>query len=372
MKKYTILLISLLILLITCSKKSAINIENRFQTAIDIAVDSTKGKGLSAAVILPDGEIWQGVSGLSHPGDKIELNDRFSAGSIGKMFTAVTIIQMCEEEKLSLDDPIFKYLPKYRNIDSTITIKQLLNHTSGLFDFADNSNYWGFIYENSAKIWTLDEMLRTFIREPVYSSGKGWNYATTNYVLLRMLIQKISNKSITEINRARFWNNLNMNYTITSMDSTMPDQFAHGWLNQDEDEDYEDLSSWNRAAFASSIGGEVWTTAGDLAIWINKLLDEKSLVSEEYYTKMINFHSPCPGEDFINGYGLGICKFNPQIVQGVKAWGHAGNALGYGAIGIYLPEYDATIAIMDNTEKAEAIFDGLHNIIDIIKENYSR
>ena len=151
--------------------------------------------------------------------------------------------------------------------------------------------------------------------------------------------------------------------------STLPAKAVHSWLDLDNDGVYDEFTSWDRTAFVSSIGSEVWATSADLAAWTDLLVNKKSIIPDEYEDDMFDFHSPCPGEGFISGYGLAIVDFNTGMTMGIKAWGHAGNALGFGAVAVYLPDYDITVAILDNTEKFEAIMPGFANVLKVIMDN---
>ncbi len=98
--------------------------------------------GVAAAVVMADGVAWTGVSGMSDPGRSvpIEPDTLFNIGSTGKNFVAALIFRLIEEDKLTLDQSISAWLPKYHNVDGLITVRQLLNHTSGIFDFVKNEN----------------------------------------------------------------------------------------------------------------------------------------------------------------------------------------------------------------------------------------
>ena len=169
-----IILISVLLPLLTlnfmsCSKDSTSQPENeptfaeKLQGALDNGLDAYNGIGISAAVIMPDGEMWVGVSGVSHGTTKITSDMPFGAGSIAKNFTATTILQLAEAGELTLEDSLYEWLPAYPYVDSTITVRQLLNHTSGLFDFVDNPDFWNAILEEPSKVWTPEEIITSFM-----------------------------------------------------------------------------------------------------------------------------------------------------------------------------------------------------------------
>jgi D-alanyl-D-alanine carboxypeptidase len=291
---------------------------------------------------------------------------RFTAGSIGKIFTAATILQFVEEGRLTLEDSLSKWLPVYPYIDSTITIRQLLNHTSGLYNFVDNDDFWQAIFSEPSRIWTPEEMILAFNRESVFPKGTDWHYSQTGYNLLRMIITDITGSEISTVSRDRFWIPLGLTNTFTSMGEALPANIAHGWWDLDNDGDYDDFFSWPRTAFASGIGGEVFSTAEDLAKWARTLFQDKSVLTQPSLDQMLTFHSPCTGEEFLAaGYGLGVVKFNPQLFNGLEAYGHSGNAPGYAAACIYLPDYKVCIGLMDNTEEGDAMLT-IADLLDII------
>jgi D-alanyl-D-alanine carboxypeptidase len=346
---------------------SALTFFEKLQQALDFALESGIGVGVSAAVIMPDDETWVGVSGVSHGTAEITTDMLFSAGSIGKMFTAATILQLVEEGQITLEDSLFELLPAYPYIDSTITIRQLLNHTSGLYNYVDNTEFWDAIFTEPSKIWTPEELIQAFNREAIFPKGTDWHYSQTGYNLLRMVIKNITGSEISSVNRDRFWLPLDLTNTSTSMGEALPANIAHGWLDLDEDGDYDDFFSWSRTAFASGIGGEVWITAEDLARWARALFHDKTVLSQASLDQMLTFHSPCTGEEFFcAGYGLGVVKFNPQLFNGMEAIGHSGNAPGYAAASIYLPDYDVCIGLVDNTEEGESVGVSITNLLNVI------
>ncbi|MGD2124084.1 MAG: serine hydrolase, partial [Gemmatimonadota bacterium] len=312
----------------------------RLQEVLDSSLETGAGIGLSAAVILPDGEIWRGTSGISHGTTEIAPDMRFAAGSIGKMFTAAAILQLAEEGSLTLDDSLNEWLPDYPHIDNTITIRQLLNHTGGINDFVDHPAYWDSIFAAPSRVWTPAEIVTTFAGEPLYPKGTAWNYSTTGYNLLRIIIMQVTGSALPEVYQERFWDPLGLTHSLASLGDDLPTDLAHGWYDL-HGAGYEDFSSWPRVAFASGIGGEVWTTAEDLALWSKALLIDKTVVGQVLYDQMLTLFSPCTGEEFFcAGFGLGVALFNPDLVYRKVAYGHSGNAPGYAAVSLCLPDLD--------------------------------
>lgn len=360
----------------SCSNKNTTGPELTFyeklQKALDDGIIQYNGKGLSAAIIMPDRELLTGVSGVSHGTTPITPDMRFAAGSIAKIFTGTTILQLVEEGKITLEDSLFEWVPAYPFVDSTITIRQLLNHTSGLYDIIDNQAYWEDIFQNPSNVWTPAELIIAFNQEPLFPCGTDWNYSSVpGYALLRMIIENITEKEISIVNNDRFWIPHGLTNTFTSMGEDLPENVAHGWWDLDDDGEYDDFFSWPRTAFASGILGEVFSTAEDLAKWALALFYDKSVLNQQSLDQMLTFHSPCTGEEyFAAGYGLGAAKLNPELFNGLNAIGHTGNAPGYAAACIYLPDYEICIGFMDNTEEGNSM-NILFDIIKIVIEHFS-
>jgi len=115
----------------------------------------------------------------------------FAISSITKNFVAASTFKLIEEGILALDDPISKWLPPYNYIDSTITIRQLLNHTSGIYMFFSNQQIWDDLKKDRTKVWRPEEVLN-YIKEPYFDPGEEFRYSNTNYLLLAMIIEKVS------------------------------------------------------------------------------------------------------------------------------------------------------------------------------------
>ncbi|MFC2123422.1 serine hydrolase [Bacteroidota bacterium] len=353
----------------TCTNDttSALTFSEKLQRALDVSLESGNGIGVSAAVIMPDGKTWIGVSGVSYGTTLITPDMLFAIGSTQKMFVGTAILQLAEEGKINVDDSLYKWLPPYPFVDSTITIRQLLNHTSGLYNFVDNEDFWQAVFIESKKVWTMEELFLSFNREPLFPKGTNWHYSQTGYNMLRMIIKNITGSDIPEVNNDRFWIPLGLTNSFTSRHGELPAVFAHGWYDLDGNGSYDDFSSFSRTAFVSGIGGEIWSTAEDLAKWVQALFYDKKVLSQASLDQMLTFYSPCTGEEFLSaGYGLSVVKFNPQIINGLEAIGHSGNAPGYSAACLYFPEYEVCIALADNTEEGESIGVSLNNLLNVI------
>jgi len=325
------------------------------QATIDRGATLGQAKGVSAAIIFPDGEIWVGTRGVSHGALPISPDTAFAAGSIAKSFTAAVILQLVEEGKLSLDDPIGKWLPAFAHVDPVIPIRLLLDHRSGLYQFIRHGGFWETMLGESSTWWTPEATLERYVLEPTFEPGVSFHYSQTNYTLLRMIIEEVSACRIDEQYRERVFEPLGFGRARTTPYERIPARTAHGWWDLDGDGAYEDFSFVSRTAFGSAIMGEVFCTATELAQWARALYVDRVVLDENSLREMLDFRSPCPGEPMVAGYGLGAVCFAPELFNGLTVWGHSGNAPGYAAASLYLPDYGVCVGFMDNTEEGDAM-----------------
>jgi D-alanyl-D-alanine carboxypeptidase len=335
------------------------------QDALDNGLEQYGGMGISAAIIVPGYANWLGVSGVSYGTTPITTDTLFSAGSATKLYTAITILQLAEEGVLTLEDPISKWLPVYPQVDSTISIRQLLNHTGGVFDMVRHPDYWQAMFSDPDKVWQPEEIITNFLLEPYFPKGTGWHYSTPGYILLRMIIKEATGSDLSSIYRERLLKPLALDHTFLAGEEELPENTAHGWFDVDGDGKYDDLPSFT--SFYTGIGGGIYASAEDMAKLSHALFSEHRLLNERSYEQMLTFHSPTPGEPLAAGYGLGVVEFSPDLFNGLEIWGHSGNAPGFAAGCLYLPDYDVSIGIAVNTEAGEAMFT-INDLLDTLTE----
>lgn len=336
--------------------KPVLPFAKQLQDELDNGIKKIKGKGISVAIIVPGYKTWVGVSGVSHGKIPIKPETVFNAGSITKNFVAALTLKLAEEGLLSLDDPLHKWLPDYQHIDNTITIRQLLNHTSGIPAIKGRS-FIRPILKNPKKYWTPKEVIKAFVHESQFPKGTGWHYSNAGYILLGMIIEKATGSMLSTELRNRFLNPLGLNSIYLAGEEELPGNIAHGWIDLDGDKILEDFSVYPKTAYCSSMkgAGGVVSTSEDLAKWTHALFHEGRVVSKASLDQMLAFHSPIP-IPIIDGYGLGVETFTPRIFYDLELWGHGGNALGFTCFIWYLPEYGVSIGFMSNREQYNDVY----------------
>ena len=181
------------------------------QNAIDSQRVAWKVPGVSAAVILGDGSRWAGVSGRSSvvPDQSVAPATSFVVGSITKTFVASLILELRDDGLLALDDPLSLWLPDYPN-SAGITLRQLLSHTSGVFDYFAHPDYPEAVFSDPSRSWAPEEILATFPHAPYFAPGTGYRYSNTNFVLLGLVAEAAGGAPIGQQLRTRFWQPLGL------------------------------------------------------------------------------------------------------------------------------------------------------------------
>ena len=264
-----------------------LTLTQKLHNTLDNTRENSDLKGVSAAIIMPNEEIWLGVSGVTGPTteERISPEMLFDIASTGKNYLAALVLQLVEEGRLTLDEPLHKWLPDYPNIDNYITIRQLLNHTSGIYDFVKHA-YSPFQMVQSTKRWTQEQILADLVDKPYFSPGNGWHYSSTNYILLRMIVEKATGLKVSEEIKNRFLTPLNLDGTII-VDPLAPIPpgkiIANNWIG-----DVVDLAHKPQPWTATS-PHLIYATAEDSAKCIHLLYHEKKVLNQKLLDQMLDF-----------------------------------------------------------------------------------
>ena len=364
MARTIIACISLFCALFSCGPTRPI--EDRMQKVLDEEIRQYGVRGVSASVIFPDETIWTGVSGVSHDTVAIKPDMLFAIGSITKNMVAALTLKLVEEKVVSLEDPLSEWLPSYPHVDSTITLRQLLNHTSGIYMFWDNQQIWDALKEDRTKVWSPEEVL-SYIKEPYFSPGDGWRYSNTNYLLLAMIIERATASNLSSEFRKRFWEPLSIGHAYLSLEEEIPDNLAHVYGDNFHFGGAEiDLTYLPRASHESIAYGSsgLFMTAESLARWSHALFGG-TVLQPQSMEAMLEFVEIKPVAN-MRAYGLGVQVYTRSFSSGKQAIGHGGGNIGTTTYMVYLPAYHVSIVVMINAfpnEGADVITKGLIRIV---------
>jgi len=291
-----------------------------------------------AALVAKNGQIiYQKAFGMAN----LELNVPmqpdmvFRIGSITKQFTAVAILQLMEQGKLSLQDDITKFIPDYPTQAYTITIEHLLTHTSGIKSYTGVPD----IMKNIRMDLKPEELIAQFKNQPMeFAPGTKWNYNNSGFFLLGYIIEKVTGKTYPEYIQENFFTPLGMTSSCYGSDTKIIRNRAYGYQPGDEGVQNSDYCSMTQPYSA----GSIMSTVGDLFKW-HQAVHSYKLVKKETIDKAFTEYKLANGDG--TGYGYGW--FLSQL-QGSPTIEHGGGIFGYLTSSIYLPAEDVFVALFSN------------------------
>ncbi|MFD7494557.1 serine hydrolase domain-containing protein [Streptomyces sp. NPDC059832] len=295
------------------------------------ALDAAVAEGVPGAVAQArDGRArWSGTAGERKSGD------RFRVGSITKTFTATVLLQLQAEGRLDLDDPVEKWLPGvvrgHGHDGRKITIRQLLNHTSGIYNYTEDPALQekvlglGFL-RHRYDTWTPKQIVAVAMaHEPDFAPGTDWNYSNTNFVLAGMVVEKVTGRPYGKEIENRIVKPLKLRATsVPGTDSRMPEpnSRAYSKLSRETGGPTYDVTELNPSI--ASAAGEVISDANDLQTFYRALLKGRLLPAAgmREMTDTVQISPDLPGV----GYGLGLMR--QKLSCGKEVWGHNGGIHG--------------------------------------------
>lgn len=304
----------------------------------------------------------------------ITPDDHFRIGSTTKTFTGTVVLQLVDEGKLGLDDPVSKYQPEVPNGEN-ITIRQLLNMSSGLFNYVEDEDFAQTLNTEPQKVWEPKDLVAIGLQhQPYFSPGDGFHYSNTNTVLLGMIVEQLTGQPLEKEFQERLFVPLGMSESLLPQRSsaTIPAPHPRGFMYQtigkslnnselqgakatqaaEEAEELRDVTDHN-PSWAWVAGGGI-STINDLIIWA-KADATGQLLSPETQKERLSWVS-APLDRNVK-YGLAIGTFWGFI-------GHNGQLPGFNSFVGYDPKKDATIVVVTDVYLAP---DGSSPATEIMK-----
>ncbi|MET1072723.1 MAG: serine hydrolase domain-containing protein [Umezawaea sp.] len=279
---------------------------------------------------------WVGSAGLRKLGEtaKPPTDGRFRVGSVTKTFTATLVLQLVAEGKVELDVPAADYLPQ-SGVDRRITVRMLLQHTSGLFNFTGEYYPDGTVVPGiawSGKEWVdnrfhtyrPEELVQFALSKPArFAPGTDWSYSNTNYVLARLLIEKVTGRSYAAVVQQRLLGPLGLR--DTSAPGTSPailGPHAHGYYRYQEAGQWKTVDITRQNPSWISSAGDMISTTRDLHTFFSALLGGR-LLPPPLLAEMLKPHP-------VSDYGLGVFTLPADSnCSGTTLINHNGGVQGY-------------------------------------------
>lgn len=316
----------------------------RLQAVLEAVVARYHLPGAVVLVSAPGG-VESATTGIADLASGIPVTEetRFHIASVGKMLTAVAILQLIDEKKLSLDDPILPFLDsdaagRFASV-KTATVAQLLSHTSGLPDCLRNGSF--SIPEHPGITWVASEVFRQGRCLGPTTPGI-YSYSNTNYIILGYILEKIEKEDLSAILTRRILRPLAMTNSAVVVNAEDP-RLAHGYFPSKTGGKPRDGSL---LAWSSHLGdAPLTTTAADLALFFKALFgSEGRLLSPEMRAAMTSEW----GKDEDEAYGFGLELVSTDVGP---RYGHNGRFAGFCAEAWYYPTKDTIVILLGNGDE---------------------
>jgi len=260
-------------------------------------------------------------------------------GSETKTFTVTALLQLAERGKAGLDDPISRYVPGVPH-GKSITLRELANMRSGLFNYADDRAFQRAFDRNPERQWAPRHLLSYSFRHPLlFKPGTAFAYSDTNTILLGLVIEKVSGQSLRSYITQHILTPEHLTRTLFPAGPEFPSPHAQGYTNQTSTGAVANATNWNPAdAWAA---GAMISNLANLHAWA-RIVATGGLLTPAVQRQRERF-LPTGMPRVSGGYGLGLFK--------VSGWiGHNGSIPGYQSLTLYLPSARATLVVLVNTD----------------------
>lgn len=320
-----------------------------------VASEMTRQKIPGAAVaIVRDGvPVKSQGYGLANVEHQVPVTPQtiFQSGSVGKQFTAAAVMLLVEERRLSLSDPLAKFVTESPAHWKTITVRHLLTHTSGLPDYTSGTIDYRRDYSE-------DELQRFAASlTPEFAPGSRWNYSNTGYVLLGIIIRKVSGQFYGDFLRDRVFAPAGMKTARIITEADIVPHRAGGYRLRDGELKNQD---WVAPLLNTTADGSIYLSLDDLIAWDAAIRDQRVLKAESW-TQVFTAVSLNSGKSYPYGFG-----WNVAAVAGHPAQRHGGSWQGFQTYVARFPSDKLTIIVLTNLAQAspERMADGIAAILD--------
>ncbi|MEU4507287.1 serine hydrolase domain-containing protein [Streptomyces sp. NPDC024089] len=291
----------------------------------------------------------------------VDRDSRFRIGSMTKMFTATTMLQLVGEHQVRLDAPVERYLPGvvrgHGNDGRQITVRRLLQHTSGLPDFLDYLKPQEVVANPLVRYDPRDLVAMALKHPRVFKPGTGWDYSNTNYLLAGLIIEKVTGNTYAEEVRERIIKPLHLHETYVPDVSTIPGPHPRGYAQPGKDAPLLDITKVDPSV-GGAAGGMI-SSGTDLNRFLGALLRGDLLRPAELREMMKTRRT---GSEDGRAYGLGL-ESRP-LPGGGLYWGHAGDFLGYETMaGATVDGRRATVMVNLGPGGSDAQSDDIESVI---------
>lgn len=333
------------------------------RTELDAALNDVVAAGVPGIIVRVQGphraarhyaarHYAAGVDALA-TGTALRPNAQFRIGSITKTFVATIVLQLVGEGRLKLDEPVAQRLPRLLTNGARITVRQLLNHTSGLPDYTTDPELFAGIVMN--RVWHPRELVALAEKHPqLFAPGSAWSYSNTNYIVAGLLIEAVTGHPLARELDRRIFSPLRLNHTSFPVgNAPLTGYYAHGYITTEvaptADGQPLDVTGYNPShAWAA---GAIVSNAADLSTFYRALMHAR-LIGPALLAQMKTTVAEDPTDpNSTFRYGLGLQRVNDTC--GVN-WGHGGSIFGYQDLAYWNANTGRTVVIASTMYPAPA------------------
>ena len=328
---------------------------SRLQAYMDAWHQNAAFSGATLGIAFQDGSVISLATGYSdrEAMTLMQPEDRLLAGSVGKTFAAAVALQLISENKIKLDDKVEKYLgdrawfPRLPNA-SSMTIRHLMNHTSGLVRYEFKEQFTRDLSANLEKHWKPEELLVYLLDEQApFEPGKGWEYSDTNYIVLGMILETVEKDTFYAMAEKRLLKPLLLTDTIPQLGPVL-DRVVQGYAGKGNPFGGQDRMLNEGKMIINPqfewTGGGYASTSANLARWAKAFYEGQAFDASLLPQVLDGVEAPMLGRGA--SYGLGTII--RRSANGVS-YGHSGFFPGYMTEMVYFPESRIAIAVQVNS-----------------------
>jgi D-alanyl-D-alanine carboxypeptidase len=332
-------------------------LRDAIQWQIDSLISQSRIPGVVVGVTLHDGTTFAVAGGWADTTEhkRMKPDSRMLLGSVGKTYFSAVALDLADDGKIDLDAPISTYLgdqPWFNSLPNAkdITVRMLMNHTSGLTRYEFDPRVTDLITQNPDKEFTPEERVSFILdTKPPFAAGQGWEYSDTNYIVLGMIVEKVTGTPYYTLIRRRILNPLSLTSTIPSNTRKLAG-VVQGYAGRNNPFGHKDAMLEDGKMIMNPqmewAGGGYAASADDLSRWAWLLYGEDGKVLSDKMKKQLLTTVPAPALGPGVGYGLGVIVAPTDL--GVS-YGHSGFFPGYLTEVRYYPEGDFAVSILFNT-----------------------
>ncbi len=355
----------------TMSAQLPPSLQGRLQDELNALYNQYNFKGLSVAVSYENFGVWTAAVGMSEEQTALSADQLIGIGSNTKTFVSTLLLKLVEHNQIHLEDTIGSWVTGYPNINGAVTIKQLLNHTSGIADYLENPIIMDSLNMNPGKFWERAELLQ-LVPTPYFNPGTSIEYSNTNYLLAGYIAEQVTGRPIHELLRDSIYASAGLMHTYFPPFEPVADSYAGFWTDLNGDNILDNGMNWNQPVSILPVNintlardaGAIVARAGDVVLFWRALLGGNIISRHALNTLMFQ---PSGFGNQNSDYGMGVFI---EKYRGNRTFSHGGTWIGQINSNINDTLNDIYVAVLSNQDSldneytqmvAEALYDVLYD-----------